>query len=609
MVHAAMFDAVNGVLHGYKPYRVETPAPEGASAEAAAVCAAQTVLVALYPVRGEVYARALQESLAAIPESAGKKKGEQYGRLVGRSIVQLRSDDGAYDIDDDDDLFGYEPSGKLGRWAPTRPDYMPALLPQWAYVTPFVMTHGYQFRAEPWPTLDSAEYAASLNEVKELGSKKSTARTAEQTEIALFWADGVRTATPPGHWLQIAHILAERNHLGLADNARLLALLAMTQADAAICAWDTKFYYDNWRPCDGIAKADLDENPATQPDASWKCLILTPPFPSYISGHSIFSGSSSRLLERYFGSDEIPFSVGSQGLPDVERSWSTLSEAANEAGQSRIYGGIHWQFDNRAGLFCGRRLADYVFDTVLRPIDGGASSTAGVPAKPGAGEKHVATGDGAEDLVIRVVQLDAARPVSGAQVSFLDAVGASDASGVTHLAVPPERAERGGWVCVDAPGFFPECSLWKGGEPALEIRLRPETRLEIHAKDSRTGAPLASAKVLLDQATDTSRRKLRAATDASAAVSLAVRRSMPFGLRVEAEGFRAFEQSVTITDQEKLDVALDPQPVVEGVITLADGAPAIGADVEVWTDTPEDENTIGSRLVSSTQVGAEGRYR
>jgi hypothetical protein len=153
----------------------------------------------------------------------------------------------------------------------------------------------------------------------------------------------------------------------MVENARLFALLSLTVADAAIVAWDTKYFYNHWRPYTGIHNADSDGNPRTQVDPDWFNLIGTPPIPSYTSGHSTFSGSSARLLAHVFGRDDIPFSIDSAGLPGVVRSFDSLSQAGEEAGQSRIYGGIHWQYDNTEALKAGRALADYIFFNFLRP--------------------------------------------------------------------------------------------------------------------------------------------------------------------------------------------------------------------------------------------------
>src|SRR5262249_27773452 len=161
--------------------------------------------------------------------------------------------------------------------------------------------------------------------------------------IAWFWDDGAGTCTPPGHWNQIARVVAMAKQNSMADNARLFALLNIALADAAIVCWDTKFHYKVWRPVHAIRLADEDDSQDITRDAKWRSLLTTPPFPSYTSGHSTFSGAGAAILARFFGTDEIKFSIGSDGYPGMKRSFKSFSACAAEAGRSRIYGGIHYE--------------------------------------------------------------------------------------------------------------------------------------------------------------------------------------------------------------------------------------------------------------------------
>lgn len=362
IVHVSIYDSVVGVLGGFDPYHVHGPAPAGASVEAAAAAAAHAALSAIFPAQQAAFDAALAASLAAVPDGAAKSAGVAWGVEVASEILALRAADHATDV--------VAPDFPLGGtwWSPTPPAFAPALHPNWPLVTPWAMTSGSQFRGEPPPAPGSPEYTVAFREVKRLGRADSTVRSAEQSEIALFWADGPGTATPPGHWLVLAQDVSELRSLSLLENARLFALLSITEADAAVVSWDFKYYYDNWRPVTGIRNADLDGNPDTAADPDWVSFITTPPFPSYTSGHSTFSGSGARLLALFFGSDVHAFSTTSDALPGVTRFFGSFSEAAEEAGQSRIYGGIHWQYDNQAGLASGRALAEHVFFTQLRPI-------------------------------------------------------------------------------------------------------------------------------------------------------------------------------------------------------------------------------------------------
>ena len=370
IVHVAMYDAINSASGGvYEPYLVQPVqffAP--VSVEAAAAAAAHATLVDLFPAQKATFDAALATSLAAIPNGPEKTSGIEWGESVAEQILAARHEDGS------GTTVAYEAPTGANWWAATPPAFAPALLPNWPNVTPFAMTSGSQFRQGPPPSPLSAEYTVAFHEVELLGENDSTVRTAEQTQIALFWADGPGTATPPGHWHVIAQGLSQEKHLSLIENARLFALLAIAGADAAIVSWDHKYAYNIWRPVTGIQHADIDGNPATTADPSWLPLIGTPPFPAYSSGHSTFSSASARVLALFFGTDQISFSTTSDGLPGVTRSFTSLSDAAEEAGQSRIYGGIHWQFDNQAGLASGQALGEYVFFNFLTPLDteGGA---------------------------------------------------------------------------------------------------------------------------------------------------------------------------------------------------------------------------------------------
>lgn len=329
--------------------------------DAAAATAAHDVLLGLFPTDAEACDRAWELSLATIPAGVDKTTGIDFGHRVGAGMLARRAHDGA------DRVVNYVPVDQPGRWRPTPPLFQPALLPQWGQVVPFTLREGQQFRRRGAPMLGSADYAAALNEVKAIGARESRTRSADQTEIALFWADGAGTATPPGHWNVIAREVAARTKLSREESALLFAMLNTALADAAIVAWDMKYDTDLWRPITAIRLADTDGNPATEADPSWTPLIATPPFPTYTSGHSTFSGAAARLLARFVGGDDFPFVSRSDGLPGVLRSFGSFSQAADEAGRSRVYGGIHFEFDNSDGLATGRALGDWVWERFGSP--------------------------------------------------------------------------------------------------------------------------------------------------------------------------------------------------------------------------------------------------
>jgi membrane-associated phospholipid phosphatase len=200
-------------------------------------------------------------------------------------------------------------------------------------------------------------------------------RTADQTQVAHFWADGAGTYTPPGHWNEIAQITATSQGNTTVQNARLFALLNIGLADAAIACWDAKYAYNYWRPITAIRNADTDGNPETAADPTWTPLIATPPFPEYSSGHSTFSRTAATILAMFYGTDSIPFTVGSDGLPGVTRSFNGFSAAADESGISRIYGGIHFPSGNLQGQACGYSLGQLVAGNFLQPLSAAVFTT------------------------------------------------------------------------------------------------------------------------------------------------------------------------------------------------------------------------------------------
>jgi membrane-associated phospholipid phosphatase len=365
IVHIAVFDAVNAIDGEFEGYTTQRNGPKGASETAAVAQAAHDTLAALYPTRKSIFDAALNSSLAGVPDGAAENKGVAVGRDAAKQILAERKDDGA------DRVVTYTPGKGPDDWKPTPPAFAPALLPQWPDVTPFALQSGDQFRAPAPPALSSDEFTTAFNHVKEIGAVNSTTRTAEQTQIALFWADGAGTATPPGHWNLIAQNVAQQQHNTLAQNARLFALLNIGLADAGIVSWDSKYSYDFIRPVTAIRNADNDGNPDTTANVDWSPLIATPPFPSYTSGHSTFSAAAAAVLAGFFGADQIAFTTTSENPAAGSRTFTSFSQAAAEAGASRVYGGIHWDFDNTAGLASGKQVGQYVVSHLLLPDDAG----------------------------------------------------------------------------------------------------------------------------------------------------------------------------------------------------------------------------------------------
>ena len=382
MMHAAMYDAVNSIERTHQPYLISIPTPVETSSEAAAVYAAHQVLINTYPAQKMIFDDALKASLAQIATRV-KQEEIQNGRILGQAvanaIIARRTKDGSENND------SYIPGSNPGDWRPTGSG--DAASPNWPKVRPFTMNNGSQFRptrpagyATKSEMLRSPEYAAQFNEVKRLGSANSSDRTPEQTEIAFFWANDVDgTYKPPGQLFVMTQIVSELRQLSLAENARLFALVALALGDAAIVAWDAKYStdLDLWRPETAIRKADTDSNPATMKDENWEPLSInragirfSPPFPAYISGHATFGATHAGIMRNFFGTDNVTFELTTEdpNASNVKRTFNSFSAAALENGRSRVYLGVHYQWDADAAYVVGTKLADYVFANFLRPV-------------------------------------------------------------------------------------------------------------------------------------------------------------------------------------------------------------------------------------------------
>jgi membrane-associated phospholipid phosphatase len=361
ILHGAIYDAVNGIVRTHRPYLVTSTVRVNASRDAAASAAAHTVLIALFPGLASGFDELHATIVATVRKGHKKSAGLAWGATVAEEILAARASDGASST-------VTPPTGTgPGVWQPTPPAFAAYLLPQWGFVTPFAMPHTQQFRPPGPPVLSSEKYTADYEEVKALGAAVGSSRTAEQDQIALFWADGSGTETPPGHWNSIAQDVAAARGNTMEQNARLFALLNIAMADAAICAWDTKHFYNFWRPVTAIRNGDTDGNATTIRDPNWSSFIATPPFPDYPSGHSTFSGAASRALAHFFGTDNIAFTSGSDFLPGVTRSFTSFSAAASEAAISRLYGGIHFRSANEDGLAAGLAIGEWTFTRFLQP--------------------------------------------------------------------------------------------------------------------------------------------------------------------------------------------------------------------------------------------------
>jgi membrane-associated phospholipid phosphatase len=362
ILHCAVFDAVNGIAGDSQPFRVKIPPPDEASPEAAAIGAACEILINLYPSRRGAYDEHSAASLACLAQKCTNNAGLLYGRAVAQAMLMWRAGDLSSATEP------YQVRTEAGQWQRTPPHFRPPELPHWRLVASFAITDLAAFCPPGPPPLDSERYAQDVNQVKALGGLNSTNRTPEQTLIARFWSDFSYTGTPVGHWNQIAQDISRRRGLTLAQSARLFALLNLAMADAAIVAWNAKYAHNLWRPVTAMHQADCDGNPATIADPGWQPLLTTPPFPEYVSGHSIFSGTAAAVLAAVLGTDEVTFTATSDTLPGVTRTYHSLRETADEIGMSRIYGGIHFLSGDLDGLAAGHAIGGYVATNFLQAV-------------------------------------------------------------------------------------------------------------------------------------------------------------------------------------------------------------------------------------------------
>lgn len=359
MMHVAMFEAVNAVTHRYVPYRLKLTSEPGASPEAAAAMAAHDVLVKLYPDQQASLDSTLKASLGQVPDGDAKTKGIDLGRQAAAGVLALRGNDGIAAPET------YRPVTTAGAYIPTPIPVSSTI----GKLTPWVMTAGDQFRPVPPPALTSPTWTADVNEIREVGGRNSTKRTADQTDAARFWA-----ATGPHCWQPIVRQLAAARNLGLTDSARLFALVGIATSDSFIAVFDAKFHYNLWRPVTAIRNADITGNANTPREASWLPLIDTPMHPEYPCAHCISSGAAANVMQLVLG-DELPeFSMISPALPGVNRRWTKLQDYSDEVSNARVWGGIHYRNSTVVGQDMGRKIADLTVKSLLLPINAPVAS-------------------------------------------------------------------------------------------------------------------------------------------------------------------------------------------------------------------------------------------
>jgi hypothetical protein len=359
MMHIAMHDALNAIDPRFDQYAYFGRS-NGANPIAAAAKAAHDVLVAVYPAQQATLDAELATWLSRVPNGSGKTKALTLGAKAAAAIVALRQDDGT-----EVDLLSpdYTPGTQPGDYQFV-PPYDFTFAEDFRYATPFGLASPEQFRTSAPPALTSRTYAKAYNEVKSVGAADSTTRTTDQSNYANWWYEGAEIG-----WARVARVTTTGEELKLWRAARMFALVNMALYDSYVAGWDSKFYWDFWRPYTAIRAGDSDGNRGTAMDASWQSYLETPPVQDYPSTHSTLGAGAAEVLKRCFRTDHVPFSMGSlTALPaNPVRSFNSFTQAVNENADSRVRAGIHFRFATEQGKALGRKVGTYIVQHHLRP--------------------------------------------------------------------------------------------------------------------------------------------------------------------------------------------------------------------------------------------------
>jgi hypothetical protein len=360
MVHGAVYDAVNAIGKTHEPYLVSTRiAGPFDSKEAAAAAAAYRVLLFLVPGQEPALSPLYEQSLAGIPDGSQKTRGIAVGEAAAAAMIASRVDDGRFGS------FRFLAAFGAGQWRPVLPSFGSDGLAWLGNVKPFLIESAAEYGTEGPYELTSKKYAHEFEQVKELGSLASSTRTADQTHAARYWNEN-----PPRTWNRILGTLSAQQGLSLDDNARFYAMAYLTAADALIAVWADKAKWSFWRPITAIREAASDGNPATEADPAWLPLIATPPYPDHPSGHTGLSGSICVVLERFFGTGDVP--LIDTNLGGLTRSWASFPQMIDEIVAARMWSGIHSLNPDRQGRKLGESVAKYATKHYFRPLKGGA---------------------------------------------------------------------------------------------------------------------------------------------------------------------------------------------------------------------------------------------
>ena len=351
VTHIAMHDAVNSITNEYRTYGGRIAAPGNASIEAAAITSAHRVLVTYVPASTATLDAERTKALSAIADGPGKTAGMEVGEAAARAVLAMRANDGSATP------VPYTPNPAVGYWQPTPPAMAAPVGVNWGKIVPFALKSGDQFRPQPPPALNSRAYARDYAEVKSMGAVEAPGRPQDRTWLAQYMA----MTSPTQIWNPILEQLSGAEGMAVSEKARAFALMNMAIADAAIAVFEAKYHYNFWRPLTAIRNGDMDGNPSTESDASFTSFINAPAYPSYPSGYAAFSNAARGVLDGLFGRGPLRFTLpANPALPDMNLQYTRVRQLTDDIDDARIYGGIHFRFDQEAAEEMGERIGRLV---------------------------------------------------------------------------------------------------------------------------------------------------------------------------------------------------------------------------------------------------------
>lgn len=362
----AVFEAVNAITGNYQPYLGSIVAPQGASADAAAIEAAYQVLSFYYSGSAATLDPARANSLALIPNGQAKDDGIATGDAAALAMILKRANDGSSPAQ-----FKIPGPPVPGEWQATPSCPSPngvavGIFFQWQNVTPFGVPSAKAYLLDPPPALTSNIYAKAYNEVKTVGSLNSTERPQDRTNVVLFYAVTSSTVV----FDQAARQIAVAQGRSLSENARALALINMAISDSFVASFFNKYHYNFWRPETAIRAGDTDGNPKTEADPNFLPFILTPCFPSYPSNHASGSNGGAEAMRRIYGEGGHSITLSNPAVPGIVLHYTRFKQITDDVDDARVYGGIHFRTDQDAGGVLGRAIATAVYKNNLRAVHG-----------------------------------------------------------------------------------------------------------------------------------------------------------------------------------------------------------------------------------------------